>query len=121
MKANLNLPWYQLRQISRWLKTFDIRFSSEQSASKISKDWVGTGLQVEMEPLVQGSGKEVEIVERPWAYLYNVVGHILRQLQLLSNLKLLVNHKFIHPEEVHIKIGGGYSFKMGYQIANVLN
>ena len=49
---------------------------------------------------------------------------MLRQLQLLSDLKLLVNHKFIHPEEVHIKIGGDHgddSFKMGYQIANVLN
>ena len=65
MKANLNLPWYQLRQISRWLKTFDIRFSSEQSARKISKEWVGIGLQVETAPPVQGSGKEVEIVERP--------------------------------------------------------
>ena len=125
MKANLNLPWYQLRQISRWLKTFDIKMSSEKEARKIGKNWEGDGLQVEMAPLTTGgSNKRVEISEKPWAYLYNVVAHVLCQLKNLNAIGKLIQHKFIPGSEVHIKIGGDHgddSFKMGYQVANVEN
>ena len=37
---------------------------------------------------------------------------------------MLVHHKFIQNNKIHVKIGGdngGGSFKMFYQIANVLN
>ena len=44
MKATLNLPWNQMREISRWLRTFDVKLSSEKSARVQSKDWVGDGL-----------------------------------------------------------------------------
>ena len=125
MKSNLNIPWYQLRQISRWLRTFNIQLSSEKQAREVSKKWVGDGVQVELAPLTkQSASGRTEVVEKPWAYLYNVVGHILRHLRNLSTLGILVQHQFIPLEEIYVKIGGdhgGASFKMGYQICNVKN
>ena len=42
MKANLNLPWYQLRQISRWLKNH-----RKRKPEKLGKKCEGDALQVE--------------------------------------------------------------------------
>ena len=126
MKATLNLPWNQLREISRWLNTFDIKISSEKKSRQITNDWVGEGLNVEEAPLTKLSlaGKRTEIIFRPWAYLYNVVGYIINRLQSLSDCNQLVSHPFIEPDTIHIKIGGDHgdtSFKMGFQIGNVVN
>ena len=92
---------------------------------KVGKEWVGAGLQVEMAPLtVSGSNSSVKIVEKPWAYLYNVVAHILHQIKNFQNINQLLQHSFIPNDEIHVKIGGDHgddSFKMGYQIANVEN
>ena len=125
MKATLHLPWNQLREISRWLGTFNVKLASEKLAREKSKEWVGDGLNVELAPLTKKSPSgRVEVIERPWAYLYNVVGHILKQLQNLSDEGFLVEYPFIPENEIHVKIGGDHgdtSFKMGYQIANVAN
>lgn len=43
------------------------------------------------------------------------------KLDVLYGLKLLENHNFIPEHEIHIKIGVDNSFKMCYQIANVVN
>ena len=120
MKANLNIPWHQLRLISRWLRTFNIALGSEKQARLISKEWIGPGLQVEMAPLTTSS---CEVVEKPWTYLYNIVAYILQRLKLLKSTKTFVDYKSMQ-NEVHIKIGGdhgGGSFKMAFQNANVLN
>ena len=124
MKASLNIPWNQLRQISRWLQTFNIKLGSEKEARLVGKEWVGPGLNVEMAPLTSRNMTKIEIVEKPWAYLYNVVAHALHRLKLLRDTGTFLQHPFIPENEVHIKIGGDHgdvSFKMGYQIANVEN
>ena len=51
MKANLKMPWNMMREISRWLKTFNIDMASEKRTKQISKRWVGLGLQDENAPL----------------------------------------------------------------------
>ena len=126
MKASLNIPWYQMREIKRWLKTFNVNLASEKKTRLTIKEWIGEGLKAEMAPLtkiVTGS-KRVEVILTPWVYLYNLVAHVLRQLKELKDHGLLVHHSFISNDEIIIKIGGDHgdkSFKMSYQIANVRN
>ena len=97
MKTTLNMPWYQLREVSRWLSTFNVKIASEKKVRATSKDWVGDGLLVEMAPLTKkaSSGKRTEVILRPWAYLYNLVGHILKHLEDLNLSKQLFQHPFI--------------------------
>ena len=126
MKATLNMPWNQLRQISRWLKTFDIKLASEKETRNLVKEWVGDGVRAEMAPLTKlcKSGKRVEVILRPWAYMYNIVAHILKQLQNLHEHGQLVQHPFIPVDKIYLKIGGDHgdtSFKMSYQIGNLRN
>lgn len=119
MKANLNIPWHQLRQISRWLKTFNVTLGPEKQARLVSKEWTGTGLVVEMAPITSSSN--LDVVQKPWAYLYNIVAHALNRLSLLKSTNNLICYPTME-NEIQIKIGGDHgddSFKMGYQIANV--
>ena len=126
MKSILNLPWNQMREVSRWLKTFNIKMASEKKVREISKKWIGNGLQAELAPLsvkVKGSNR-VCIVPKPWVYLYNMLAHILHRLDTLKLHNQITHHSFIPTGEVHIKIGGDHgdtSFKMAYQVANVNN
>ena len=120
MKANLNIPWHQLRLISRWLRTFNVNLGSEKQARLVSKEWTGAGLVVEMAPI---TGSNFEVVQKPWAYLYNIVAHVLNRLSLLKSTRNLIHYPAMQ-DEIQIKIGGDHgddSFKMGYQVANVKN
>ena len=126
LKSNLLIPWNMMRDISRWLKTFNVTLSSEKRVRAVATDWVGDGLKSELVPLtVRTPGtKRITIELKPWAYVYNLVGHILHRLDELDSRNDLVNHPFIPSDEIHIKIGGDHgdiSFKMSYQIANVAN
>ena len=122
MKSTLNIPWNLLREIRRWLATFNVKFSAEGKARDIAKEWVGKGLKCEYAPLIIIKNKKREVKSIPWCYLFNLVGHIIARLNQLQKCDLLVTHAFIHDDEMHIKIGGdhgGGSFKMSYQVANV--
>ena len=126
MKASLNMPWNQLRQMSRWLKTFKIKITSEKKTRAAVTEWVGPGLQVELAPLTKKStsGKHLQVILRPWAYLYNLVAHVIKRFDDIKASNQQIIHSFITPGEVHVKIGGdhgGNSFKMCYQIANIKN
>ena len=53
-----------------------------------------------------------------------MVGYVLRYLDTLKSLNKLFQHSFITDDEIHLKIGGdhsGGSFKMSFQVGNVLN
>ena len=66
--------------------------------------------------------KKTFIELRPWSYLYNLVGYVLKYLDDLQSNDLLYKHQFIPDNEIHLKIGGdhgGSSFKMSFQIGNV--
>ena len=126
MKSSLNIPWNTMRDISRWLGTFDVKFASEKISRNIALEWVGPGLIVESAPLmtrVTGK-KELTVILRPWAYMYNLVGHVIHRLDALEKEEMLAHHTFIPADEIHVKIGGDHgdtSFKFCYQIANVSN
>ena len=126
LKSSLNIPWNTMREISRWLRTFDVKLASEKTARSVAKTWVGHGLVVESAPLttrVPGN-KELVIELRPWGYMYNLVAHVLHRLDELDKEGMLFNHPFIPSDEIQIKVGGDHgdtSFKMSYQIANVQN
>ena len=122
LKSSLNIPWNTMREISRWLRTFDVKLASEKTTRIVAKTWVGPGLVVESAPLttrVPGN-KELVIELRPWGYMYNLVGHVLHRLEELDTEGMLHNHAFIPSGEIQIKIGGDHgdtSFKMSYRIA----
>lgn len=124
MKSTLNIPWSMMKNISRWLGTFHVKLSSEKTSREVGKQWVGLGLNSELAPLavrIPGT-KTVTISLKPWAYLYNVVGHVLKRLNELEENGLIFDHPFISPDEIHVKVGGDHgdtSFKFSYQIANV--
>ena len=124
MKATLNLPWNQLCNISRWLATFNIKIASEKTTRN---RWIDEGLMAELAPLTHkpNTGKKrIIAIPRPWVYIYNIVGHILKRINDLDEHNQLVHHNFIPLNEIHIKIGGdhgGNTFKMGYQIGNIKN
>ena len=114
-----------MREISRWLKTFDVYLGSEKIARGVASKWVGKGLQNELAPFnscVQGT-VQIEVILKPWSYMYNVVAHVLHRLDELDEENLLVEHLFIPQSEIHVKIGDhkDTSLKMSYQIANVKN
>ena len=127
MKATLNLPWNQMHNISRWLATFNIKLSSEKTTRCVTEKWVGEGRMAELAPLSHKStsgNKRITIMPRPWVYIYNIVGHILKRLDDLQKYNQLLHHEFIPENEIHVKIGGdhgGCTFKMAYQIGNIEN
>ena len=126
LKSSLNIPWNTMQEISRWLRTFDVKLASEKTSRCVAKTWVGPGLIVESAPLttrVPGN-KELVMELRPWGYMYNLVGHVLHRLNELDTEGMLFDHPFIPSDEIQVKIGGDHgdtSFKLSYQIANVQN
>ena len=124
MKSSLILPWDLLRDVRRWLSTFKVNLAPEGKCRDVVKEWVGEGLCCEEIPAsVRKEGKMV-IKLRPWSYIYNLVGYVLKYLNDLKINNLLYHHQFIPSSEIHLKIGGdhgGGSFKMSFQIGNVKN
>ncbi len=62
------------------------------------------------------------IVQRPWCYLYNLVGHILKRLADILLFNLFVLHSFIPQGVIDLKFGGDHgndTFKMCYQLTCV--
>ena len=45
---------------------------------------------------------------RPWCYIYNLVGYVLKYLSDLHAACLFFNHNFIPANEIHLKIGGDH-------------
>ena len=122
MKSTLVLPWNLVGDVRRWLGTFKVKLAPEGTARNIFKEWVGEGLRCEEIPASVRKGKQIVIQLKPWAYIYNLVGYILKYLDNLKNSNLIHQHPFIPNNEVHLKIGddhGGGSFKMSFQIGNV--
>ena len=95
MKVTMNLPWYKLCEMKRWLKTFNVHLASKKNTRKTIEEWVGEGIRVELAPLTKTSvgSKQIEITLRPWVYIYNLIAHILRQLtELKEQTSLFTMH-----------------------------
>ena len=123
MKTCFSLPWNLVREIRRWLGSFKINVASEGSRRNGVNDWVGTGLRTEEIPATVKKSKRSFIVLKPWCYIYNLVGYVLKYMDELKENNLLYDGG-IPASEIHLKIGGdhgGQSFKMSFQVANVHN
>ena len=62
------------------------------------------------------------VVLRPWCYIYNLVGYVLKYLDDLDDSGLIYSHNFIPDNEIWLKVGGdhgGESFEMTFQIGNM--
>ena len=59
-----NIPWSLMRDVRRWLKTFNL--ASEGRTREVVKEWVGTGLRSEEVPAMVKEDKQmtVELVHR---------------------------------------------------------
>ena len=75
MKSTLNLPWNLLRDVRRWLQTFNVKMASELKTRDVMKEWTGSGLCDEEIPATVLKGKNMTIELRPWCYLFNLVGY----------------------------------------------
>ena len=106
MKGTLNLSWNKLRDIRRWLATFNVKLASEKKSRLEAADMRGEGLVGEMAPLIvdKGKGKPMQVEPIPWCYLYNVVGHILNRLNQLKELNLIKMYDGHMSNEIHLKI-----------------
>ena len=80
MKVRLNLPWNKIRDIRRWLSTFNVSLAPEGKARDITKEWVGKGILVEQVPASVLKGKKYVVEDRAWCYIFNLVGYILKYL-----------------------------------------
>ena len=47
MKSTLNLPCNLLRDVRRWLQTFNVKMASELKTRDVMKEWTGGGLRDE--------------------------------------------------------------------------
>lgn len=124
MKSTLNLPWNLLRDISRWLKSFNINLAPEGKSRAVVKEWVADSIRCEEIPALVLHGKKTTIELRAWCYIYNLVAYVLRYLDDLFSNNKLYDHPFIPATEIHLKIGGdhgGKSFKMSCEVGNVEN
>ena len=123
MKSCLSLPWNLVREIRRWLDSFKIEVPSVSSMRSVVGDWVGPSLRTEEIPATVVKNKTKLIALKPWCYIYNIVGYVLKYLDELDENGLLYDGH-IAESEIHLKVGGdhgGGSFKMSFQIANVEN
>ena len=122
MKLTLNMPFNLLRDVRRWLQTFNVNLASEGNTRKVMNDYIGNGLRAEEIPAFVMKGKKMITAIKPWCYLFNLVGYVIKFLSDLDETRQLCDHPFIPDNEIHLKIGGdhgGGSFKMSFQIGNV--
>ena len=58
MKSTLNLPWNLLRDVRRWLQTFNVKMASELKTRDVMKEWTGGGLRDEEIPATVFKGEK---------------------------------------------------------------
>ena len=76
-----NIPWYLLRDIRRWLGTFNVKLASEGTTRKLASEWIGKGLQTELAAITVVKNKKSSVIQKHWFCLYNLVRHVLKRLQ----------------------------------------
>ena len=91
-----------------------MNFASEGTTRQVVDKWVGDGIRAEEVPASVMKGKKIIIQLRPWCYLYNLVGYVLKYLYDLDKTVQLHHHAFIPTEEVHLKIGGDFFLFMHF-------
>ena len=119
LKADLRLPWFKLRKLRCWLKSFGVNIESEASMRHQIREDLPFELNAELAPLADRGGT---ISLKPVVRFPDLVGlvlHYLRQHELANTLTW--HNGALPADKVWVKLGGdhgGGSFKLSFQIAN---
>ena len=103
LKADLHMPWNQLRKLRRWLKSFGCEIETEN-----------TMLASEMCPFTLPSG---DVVSSPMVVACNLTEIVHFLLDQYEEAGMLTDHGVIPPDEIWVKLGGdhgGGSFKLSF-------
>eukprot|EP00117_Sycon_ciliatum_P031026 scpid26618/ scgid24343/ E3 ubiquitin-protein ligase NRDP1; RING finger protein 41 len=121
IKADLSLPWAQLRKLRRWLRSFGVQLESERSI----RSFIATTLPkytVKQLPFVKRTG---ELSLAAAVYFPNLTDIIIHYLDILDSGSKLTWHDGAIPEtEIWVKLGGDHgktTFKFVMQIANTMH
>ena len=118
IKADLRLPWSQLRKLRQWLKVFGVKIESEHSMRSFIATTLPTYTALEV-PMAKKNG---EVVMAPMVFFLDLIAVEMNHLDILHESQRLTWHDGVIPEnEIWIKIGGdhgGGNFKFSMQVAN---
>ena len=117
IKADLHLPWHQLRQVQKWLVPSGVHLESEQVVRESIKG-VPKFTAEEMPTASKGGS----IVLAPVVFIPGLVSFVCHMLDIHEEAGTLFWHPGIPSDQVWIKLGGdhgGHSFKFCCQVLNV--
>ena len=117
IKADIRLPWHQLRKLQKWLVSFGVRLESERVVRDSIK--VVPKFTAEEMPMASKGGS---IVLAPVVFIPDLVSFVCHMLDMHEEAGTLFWHQGIPSDQVWIKLGGdhgGHSFKFCCQILNV--
>ena len=117
IKADLHLPWHQLRKLQKWLASFGVHLESERVVRDSIKDL--PKFTAEEVPMTSKGGS---VVLAPLVCIPDLVSFVCHMLDLHEEAGTLFWHEGIPRDEVWVKFGGdhgGHSFKFCCQILNV--
>ena len=123
IKADLRLPWFQMRKLTRWLKHLGLSMQSERAMREYIAEELPFELLAERIPLsVRKSAKEQSIEERPVVRFQDLCQLVMHYIKQHSDAGQLTWHDGAIPAtNLSVKLGGdhgGGSFKMSFQLAN---
>ena len=120
IKADLRLPWSQLRKLRQWLKVFGVKLESERSIREFIAKTLPSYTATEL-PMSKRNG---DVSMAATVFFPDLVAVVMHFLDILNESDSLTWHSGTIPQsEVWLKIGGdhgGGNFKLSLQIANVL-
>ena len=119
IKADLNLPWSQIRKLKQWLNDFGLQLEPE----KVARSFIATHIPkyvVKEVPMVKRSG---EVIMASMIFFPSLLEIVMHYLSLYDKQGSLTWRGDVIPEDqVWIKLGGdhgGGSFKFVMQVANL--
>ena len=117
IKADLALPWSQLRKLRAWLKSFGVQIESEHKM----RAKIASSLPTYTAKLLPMTTRNGEVSLAPAVFFSNLVEIVIQYLDELHASEYLTWHNGLIPEsEIWIKLGGdhgGGSFKLSMQVS----
>eukprot|EP00117_Sycon_ciliatum_P016182 scpid19464/ scgid4041/ E3 ubiquitin-protein ligase NRDP1; RING finger protein 41 &gt; E3 ubiquitin-protein ligase NRDP1; RING finger protein 41 len=121
IKSDLQLPWNGLRKLRRYLRLCGLSLESEREMRKQLSEELPFPLVAKEVPLLDSSGT---VIMSPVVCFDNLVELVLHFVELNEEAGTLVWEGACPEDELWVKIGGdhgGHSFKLCFQLVNVLH
>ena len=119
LKADLGLPWYRLRKLRLWLKSFGVNLESEGVMRQQLAEELPFPIVAKYVPMAEKNGA---VTMKVMVVIEDLVGIVCHYLSQHEEAGTLYWHNALPEQEIWIKLGGdhgGGSFKLSFQIANV--